>query len=114
MREDQSDNTEDGEVPWIVYNQYESKDSKSEAERLREEARDRYGNEWVLETTEYADGDVSRGVFHTVAILSDGVVVREHLWLGDDGFETARYVVDTADYIETAYDDAPREVDRDA
>lgn len=78
----------------------------TERERLIEEAEERWGHEWFLDSLEHADGDTYHRIHHSVEQVADGIVVRDVLKVDDDAsFETKRWLIDTTEYITQVKED---------
>lgn len=54
------------------------------AERLREAARELWGDQWTLRTLEYADGSEDLVAYRSRGIVKEGVVERERLLFDAD------------------------------
>ena len=74
--------------------------SEDPRDRLREAARERYGDEWFLRVTEHADGDRYVEAVHTVEVVADGLVIRDFLRIGEDGdIERTRSLVEVREFV---------------
>ncbi len=68
---------------------------------LEAEARERWGDDWTIETQRFADGTEQSYAYHQVGHAEEGVIERERLFPGSDGEAYHDHiVVETEDVIE--------------
>ena len=67
--------------------------SSEKAARLKEEARERWGSAWYLETKEWTDGDMQLRVIHSRGRVEDGEQIeQDELMLDGENGVVARRV----------------------
>lgn len=76
-------------------------DDSTARETLIEAARERWGEAWVLETREWADGDKQHVVKHSRGVVDDGRRERDQLMLDDDGKIVVERVVVRPEEVES-------------
>lgn len=77
----------------------------NDKERLKQEARDRWDDEWFLKGIEWADGDSAYEAHHSVQHVADGIVIRDIMELDDGEISVKRWLVNTTEYVAGIDDD---------
>lgn len=56
-----------------------------DVERLKAEARERWGDAWTVKTRHFADGDTQAFAVHSRGRTGDGLLERDRLFVSDEG-----------------------------
>lgn len=75
-------------------------ETMTEIERLREAARDRWGDSWTIRQLHFADGSTSEHAFRSRGRTEDGHLEKERLFVGEDGQVFADRIVEACETVE--------------